>query len=294
MKDPKQPAPAPGSTDVPCVHDSQHVCLKKIEAVAEPAPAEAPTTPAPSTPAPTVTEAPAEVVTTAAPVVETPTEAVTTAAPVVEPPKEYKMVQFGPKSGNQLFNMSWSEDTGNAIAQTWAAGKSMHDRWPQPELLRKRQLNLRLYHSPDKSSYMVCMIMNNYGGENDGLKNYYAEFEISALNGQTIGFAACDDMGECKKPRTGTTLSAIHGGVVTHSDGFCVSPLQWNGNAISIKAKNIQNLEGINFQGSDGSMSEYTFYDGAPYGLTGDVSENGLVTNGEIPEIIINPAGIEV
>lgn len=53
----------------------------------------------------------------------------------------------------------------------------------------------------------------------------------------------------------------------------------------------IENIEGINFLGSDGDTTEYFFGEG---GLTGTVDENGLVHGGALPEIIIKPAGILV
>lgn len=79
--------------------------------------------------------------------------------------------------------------------------------------------------------------------------------------------------------------------MVTHSDGFCVGDLV-PGEEVSIKVDGVQKIEGINFLGSDGDVDQY-FFKGGDGGLTGAVDDNGLVTNGVVPEIIINPGGIE-
>lgn len=90
---------------------------------------------------------------------------------------------------------------------------------------------------------------------------------------------------------SGNVLNANFYGLITHSDGFCVGPLTMDGNAISIKTTNVQKIEGINFLGSDAKATQYSFA-GGEGGLTGSVDGNGLVSNGALPEIIINPAGI--
>lgn len=80
--------------------------------------------------------------------------------------------------------------------------------------------------------------------------------------------------------------------MVTHSDGWCVGPLRYNGNAISIAFESVQNFEGINFLGSDSEATEFLFAD-PETGMSGSVDSTGLVQqDGTVPEIIIKPYGI--
>lgn len=121
---------------------------------------------------------------------------------------------------------------------------------------------------------------------------------IKSLSGEKLSWLQCDDWsgarnrGECKTPYSGTSLTASHYGLVTHSDGWCVGPLRYNGNAISIAFESVQNFEGINFLGSDSEATEFLFAD-PESGMSGPVDATGLVQqDGTVPEIIIKPYGI--
>lgn len=224
------------------------------------------------------------------------------------PGREYKMVQVGStKQRHTLFNQTWQTDT-NAfmLNRFFKLGKSMHDAWPAKDMLKNRQLNFRLYEAPEadfegdlgdlgtgtgKVRY-ACMIINNYGGPNDGLSNYQASTTITSL-GKDIRFLGCDDLNECQNTKVpASALRAKHHGIVTHSDGWCAGPID-NETGIAIKVTGIENLEGFNFLGGDGDVDEYGFRDN-DIELKGTVDKNGLVTGGELPEIVIKPGGILV
>jgi hypothetical protein len=222
-------------------------------------------------------------------------------AKVAEAPKEYKMVQLGPRIKALLFNMTYQTDKNDAMVKAFKNGDgvSMHDTWPDKDSLKQRQLNIRLYQSQDSSTRFVCTIINSWGGENDGLGNYRVTSTITGRNQQTLNFMQCDDWtgstrsGECNAPYSGTELTANHVGMVIHTDGWCVGPLEANGNTIGIKFDGVENMNGLNFLGSDGEASEYSFLD-STVGLTGTVDGNGLVHNGSVPLILIKPSGIEI
>lgn len=180
-------------------------------------------------------------------------------------------------------------------------GKSMHDSWFEKDKLKNRQLQFRLYEAPadafngklatsSKTVKYACMVINNYNGPNDGLGNYKTQTTITSL-GEDIQFLQCDDMSECTTQGLSKTLVASHRGIVTHSDGFCVGPIDEK-TGISIKVKGVQLLEGINFLGGDGTENEFGFQEGSGIGMTGKVDTNGLVADGDVPEIFIKPGGI--
>lgn len=135
------------------------------------------------------------------------------------------------------------------------------------------------------------------GGNNDGLGNYKIKTTVSSPENEKLSWLQCDDWsgtrgkGECSAPYSGTNLKDSHRGIVTHSDGWCVGPLQDNGNTISIVFDEIDNFEGINFLDSDGEVGEFMFED-SEHGLSGAIGTNGLATGGAIPEILIRPYGI--
>lgn len=257
--------PEPGSVDIPCIFDSVGKCVEKLAA---------------SLPAPEKKNK------------EKP------AAPV-----EYKMVQMGAKSVRSMWNMTFEKDSGDYLTKRFAdgKGKSLHGAWPRRDALKARQINMRLYRGDsDPTRMLVCAIINTWGVGNDGLGNYAVESTVTGVDGLTLSFEACDDWsaakgaGECKAPVSGTKLHARHSGIATLSDGWCVGPLDINGDAVSVKFSGVQRLEGINFLGSDGEEEEFTFLESGEDGLTGQVDKNGLVQNGVVPEIIIKPSGIPV
>jgi hypothetical protein len=219
--------------------------------------------------------------------------------------REYKMVQLGtPKSPANMFNMTWQTDVDDFLTTTFAdgAGTGVNNKWPSKETLKHRQINVRFYQGdsrPDTNKF-VCAIINDWEND-DGLGNYQVDSEIWSLTGDTIQFKQCDDWspanaeagsGECQGPLSATTLYAHHSGLVTNSDGWCAGPLR-SGNVLSIKFSNLEKIEGINFQGSDGAVTEYKFAQSIA-GLTGTVDSDGLVTRGAIPDIFISMDGIEV
>jgi hypothetical protein len=215
--------------------------------------------------------------------------------------KVYKMVQLGSKKNGILFNMTYQTDRQNGMVKKFqnGGGASLHDSWPDKASLKLRQLNIRLYQSEDATEKFVCTIIGSWGGDNDGLGNYKVHSTITGRNGQPLRFMQCDDWsgksgtGECAAPFSGTTLTANHNGMVTHTDGWCAGPLTGNGDSIGIKFDGVENIEGVNFLGGDGEASEFTFID-SNVGLIGEVDNNGLVHGGSVPQIIIKPFGILV
>lgn len=67
-----------------------------------------------------------------------------------------------------------------------------------------------------------------------------------------------------------------------------------DGDGISVKFDDVNGFEGVSFQFSDGTDDAYYFRSDADKGMTGTIDTNGLVSNGAVPEIKFNLAGIEV
>lgn len=211
----------------------------------------------------------------------------------VEIPVEYKMVQFGSSSLNNaagtMFNMTAMPDTDDFLAKTYGKG----DSWDHPETLQHRHITIRLYKSPTSGENMLCAIFNSYGLPNDGLGNYKIKSTVTGLNGQQLRWTFCDDRTECRGGPS-STLVTTHKGMFTHSDGWCVKPVESDSGPINVKFSNVNKIEGITFQLSDGSDESYYFYDGGDFGMTGTVDTNGLVTGGAIPDILFDLGGIRV
>lgn len=213
------------------------------------------------------------------------------------------MVQLGEYKPGNLFNMTIMEDENNYISNQWNKDPkvSMHDRWPHKELLKRREIQFRMYANKEKTKNFVCMIINDYKNEKDTVNNYKVKTEIKGLQGQKLRFAQCDDHKirsngtlhtECSQPMEGNVLTSDHDGDETHSDGFCIEPLTYGGDSISIKVKDIFWISAINFVvGDDHSLATYKFA-GGEGGLTGNVNGDGYVQGGAVPEIIIKLAGI--
>lgn len=209
----------------------------------------------------------------------------------VEVAAEWKMVRFGTgslrNSEGTMFNMSALKDVKDMISGRY----SMGDRWDHPETLRFRHITLRVYVG-EGGEHMLCAVFNTYGVPNDGLGRYAVSTTVKGVTGQTMRWVACDDRRECSGG-PGNTLSTNHRGVFTHSDGWCVKPLERESGPVSVKFSKVVGMEGISFQLSDGDEQSYYFETG-DQGMTGVVDDNGLVTDGDIPEILFDLAGIQV
>lgn len=211
----------------------------------------------------------------------------------LEIPEEYKMVRFGPGSlyntAGTMFNMSAFSDVDDEIVGRYR----MSDKWDHHDTLRYRHITMRLYNSPTSGEHMLCTVYNTYGTMSDGLGPMSVTATIKGESGQELQFVACDDKNECMK-KSSTTLTATHNLIFTHSDGWCVKPVENGIGPVSVKFSDVNGFEGISFQLSDGSEDSYTFFKGEGFGMTGSVDNNGLVTNGNVPDILIDLAGIKV
>lgn len=120
------------------------------------------------------------------------------------------------------------------------------------------------------------------------------ESTIIGLNGQTLAWTACDDSADNECHGTsGTTLTASNLANNNLSDGWCVDPLTFDGDAVMVQLTNINGFIGIVFQSGDGTERMYLFSNGPSNGMTGSVS-GGRVTGGTIPDLTFNMHGIPV
>lgn len=204
----------------------------------------------------------------------------------IDQPTGNKTVQFGPvtvgNTAGTMFNMGRFIDSGDRITTNFR----MNDLWKHPTSLLFRHIHLRLYESESSGEEMICTVYHRYGDANDGLGNMRVNVIVKGVDGQQLKWVACDDTMECPGGPS-TMLKATHRMIGTHTDGWCVRAL--GSGRISIKYTDVQRFEGITFQLADGPEPSYFFFNGASIGMLGDVDEHGLVTNGDVPEILLNP-----
>lgn len=204
-------------------------------------------------------------------------------------PTEYRIVQFGKASPLHLFNMSAFVDEGDFISNQYA----MHGNWKHSRRLRSRFTTMRMYDSADLKTRMLCAIFNTFGIESDGLGKMSVRTVISGASGQTLTWAACDDVGECRG-KSGRILHASHLLASSQSDGWCVKQAEWNGNAISVTFSDVNGMLGVVLQSPAGQDQDYLFSNSAENGMTGTVDSSGLVQGGATPAITFRLSGIEV
>lgn len=211
----------------------------------------------------------------------------------VEVEREFRMVRFGGVESRELFNMSFLPDEGDFIAGEYG----MHDKWDHHETLKYRHVTLRLYKSSGGEAFL-CGVYNTYGLPNDGLGTMKVKVEVSSVGGGEMKWLACDDKRECGAVGDGnSTLRASHRLLFTHSDGWCVTPVEDEGGVV-VRFSDMQGFEGITFQLAEEGEGSYYFADEwhrQSFGLEGEVDANGLVSDGRVPEIMFNLAqGIPV
>lgn len=210
----------------------------------------------------------------------------------VELPVDYKMVQFGSATRHNvagtMFNISLMPDAGDKITSSY----KMSDAWDHPETLRYRHITMRMYQRTSGEPFL-CAVYNTYGVPSDGLGLMKVTVTITGLAGQALSWVACDDKKECTGGPS-STLQATHSLVFTHSDGWCVMPVSAHGEGISVKFDNVNGFEGVTFQLSDAAEDVFYFRGDQDKGMTGTIDDNGLVSNGAVPEIVFNLAGIQV
>ncbi|KAI0565336.1 hypothetical protein FGB62_19g292 [Gracilaria domingensis] len=202
-------------------------------------------------------------------------------------PLEYRQLQFGPASVTHMYNVTNFVDTNGVISPD----VSMHGLWPGYLRLRNRFIHVRVYESANTSETLLCAIYNAYHLPSDGLGLGSTSVEIEGLNGQLLAWRACDDTGECLGGPA-TTLYASHSYVDNLSDGWCVTPLEKNGNGIRVTFSNVTGMYGIDLQ-SPGYQFEYLWTDPPQHGMTGVVDANGFSVGGSA-SFTINLNGIPV
>lgn len=212
----------------------------------------------------------------------------------VDVPVQYKMVRFGAGTVNNvdgtMFNMSTLTDSNDFITTEY----NMADKWDHHDTLRYRHVTMRLYKSTNGEMFL-CGIYNTYGVPNDGLGRMKISVEIRSVGGEELRWVACDDRNECRGGGS-DVLRATHVLAFTHSDGWCVSPVE-SQEGVTVKFSEMDGFEGISFQLSDGVDEAYYFMDeveGGVVGMTGTVDGNGLVKGGSMGEILFNVGGIAV
>lgn len=200
---------------------------------------------------------------------------------------DFRMVQFGSASDATMFNMSAFVDEGNFISKSY----EMHGKWRNANRLIPRYITLRMYREKKQDGLVLCAIYNTYGIADDGLGSMTVSVTITGVSGQSLEWVSCDDIGECKGEK-GNKLTGRHSLVSYLTDGWCIKPLEWNGNAIRVKFTDIDGMRGVMMQSTAGR--EETFKFGGGHGVTGSVDRNGLVRGGATPEILFNLKGVKV
>lgn len=200
------------------------------------------------------------------------------------------MVQFGKGAPNTMFNMTAFIDEGGVIA---ANSANMHGKWKNAQRLRRRFITMRMYDSETPGPRMLCAIYNTYGVKDDKLGNMKVRTKIYGTSNQRLEWAACDDKGECVG-QSGLELAANHGLVSFLSDGWCVKPLESNGNVVTVRFSEVVGMKGVVLQSTAGQDQVFLFSDGKKNGMSGRVDKHGLVNHGEVPDIQFNLRGIEV
>eukprot|EP00177_Eucheuma_denticulatum_P004446 GFKZ01008076.1.p1 GENE.GFKZ01008076.1~~GFKZ01008076.1.p1 ORF type:complete len:479 (-),score=47.46 GFKZ01008076.1:964-2400(-) len=197
------------------------------------------------------------------------------------------------------FNKFWSDQ--NDINRLIKVGQDyldqpsfmfhMHGKWTYPKRLHRRFINLRMYEEAGIKNKILCGIYNTYGVADDGLGAMRAVVTISGASGQTLEWVACDDRGECDGKR-GTVLTASHVMLSWLTDGWCVKPLEWNGNVVKVRFSGVNGLRGVVMQSTAGAEEIFRFGEG--HGMTGSVDKDGLVRGGTTPEIVFDLKGMEL
>lgn len=206
--------------------------------------------------------------------------------PQIEEP-DFRMVQFGKASDATMFNMSAFVDEDNFISKSY----EMHGKWKNANRLTPRHITVRMYETDGEDNLMLCAIYNTYGIADDGLGSMGVSVRITGISGQDLEWVSCDDVGECKGER-GNILTGRHLLVSYLADGWCIKPLEWNGNVVSVKFTDVYGMKGIMMQSTAGREEIFNF--GGRHGVTGSVDTNGLVQGGESPDILFNLQGIKV
>jgi hypothetical protein len=220
----------------------------------------------------------------------------------VKPVTGFKQVQLG---GNKrsMFNMTVVKDATDIIAKRMAAGESMHDVWPDMSSMRKRTINMRLLKSAD-GKINLCAIYSKFGAPKDGHGNMKVRSTITGVAGKPLTVSAVDDPDAPEIPTVvaPNILKASHLLVMTHTDGWCVQSLRYDGKAVTVKFDNVERFEGIYFHGAHSPLFPshnglFKFKDGAENGLTGATDATGLVApgvRGAIPEVTFSLSGIPI
>ncbi|CAN8064265.1 unnamed protein product [Agarophyton chilense] len=204
-----------------------------------------------------------------------------------EQPLEYRQLQFGPASQSHMYNLTGFVDTDDVIS----ANVSMHGLWPAYLRLKKRFIHVRVYENAERNETFLCSIYNAYHLPSDGLGMGTSSVEVESLSGQLLSWRACDDIGECLGGPA-ATLSASHVYQDNLSDGWCVTPLERNGNAIRVTFSNVTGMYGIEIQ-SPGYQFEYLWSDPLQHGMAGVIDSDGFSVGGSA-SFIINLRGIPV
>lgn len=206
------------------------------------------------------------------------------------PPHQYRMVQFGAASDASMFNMTAFTDVGDFITTTF----DMRNKWPEKNRLEHRWHTVMLYQSDAATDRFLCYIINTYDAGDDFMGTMEAFATVTASDGQTMSWAACDDALDSCQTASGNVVSSFFANEADVTGGFCVKPVDFSGNAFTIQLTDVRLARGVRFINPAGTVNEFLWSDGATNGMMGSVNANGLVTLGATPVITINLAGLLV
>lgn len=200
------------------------------------------------------------------------------------------MVQWGPANGGNMFNMSAFVDVNDFITTTY----DMAHVWPNPSYFESRWHIVMLYVNNAGDTHFLCHIINSYDDGDDGLGPMETNVTITGVDGQIMEWAACDDAADSCQSPSAVSITSYFGNAADVTDGYCIKPIDYSGNTVTIQVTDVQGAKGIRFVQPSGTVREYLFANGPANGMTGTVDANGLVTNGFMPAITFNLNGIEV
>lgn len=166
--------------------------------------------------------------------------------------------------------------------------------WPNPSYLESRWHTIMLYANDAGDTHFLCHIINTYNDGDDGLGMMEANVTITGVDGQVMEWAACDDAVDSCQLSSGVSISSYFGNTADLTDGYCIKPIDYSGNTVTIQVTDVQRARGIRFVQPSGTVREYLFANGPGNGMTGTVDASGLVSSGYMPAITFNLNGVMV
>lgn len=201
---------------------------------------------------------------------------------------EYRQIQVGSPTPNNMFNIEPFEDTNDLNTKNY----NTHGKWACAQRLCFRYITVRLMTAFTTGQNFLCGIFNTCGATLPDGPDMKVTTTIEGLNGQTVEWLACDDVGECSGS-SGTSLLEQHSIAPRFSDGWCVKPLSLNGDTALVFFSNVVGMEGVVFQSPGGFERIFSFGGPSSSAVSGSVDPSGLSVDGSV-DIKVNMNGIFV